>query len=43
LLSTPVAVFGAFGVLLLRRLFIRPFTRHTWSTWKTTCIRKSVW
>ena len=43
LLSTPVAVFGAFGVLWLRRVVLRPLSRLTWSKSKTMSTRKSAW
>ena len=44
LLSTPVAVFGAFGVLWLRRSVLAPSScRLTWCRSKTTCIRRSAW
>ena len=44
LLSTPVAVFGAFFVLWLRRTLLgRLPSGVTWYRSKATCIRKSVW
>ena len=43
LLSTPVAVFGAFGVLWLRRLVLGLFLRLTWSRSRTTSMRRSGW
>ena len=43
LLSTPVAVFGAFGVLWLRRVVLGCFLPPTWCRSKTTCIRRSAW
>ena len=44
LLSTPVAVFGAFGVLWLRRVLLGSLScRLTWSRSRTTSTRKSAW
>ena len=44
LLSTPVAVFGAFGVLWLRRIVPELLCRPpTWCRSKTTCTRRSAW
>ena len=43
LLSTPVAVFGAFCVLWLRRTLLGLFIRRTWSRSKTTSTRRSGW
>ena len=43
LLSTPVAVFGAFAVLWLRALVLGCSCRPTWCRSKTTCTRRSAW
>ena len=41
LLSTPVAVFGAFSVLWLRRTVLDGFIQLTWCRSKATCIHRS--
>ena len=41
LLSTPMAVFGAFATLWLRRTVAVGSIRRTWCKLKTTCIRRS--
>ena len=43
LLSTPVAVFGAFGMLWLRRAVLGAFFRPTWCKSKTMFTRRSGW
>ena len=43
LLSTPVAVFGAFVMLWLRRTVPAGSFRRTWCRSKVTCIRRSGW
>ena len=43
LLSTPVAVFGAFAVLWLRRVVLGYLRRRTWCRSRTTYTRKLVW
>ena len=43
LLSTPVAVFGAFATLWLRRTVAGWFIRRTWCKSKATCMRRLDW
>ena len=43
LLSTPVAVFGAFVVLWLRRVVLGSSCPLTWCRSRTMCTRRSGW